>query len=406
MYSTNPAYQKVLDEIYSEYELNPGFKKFDDGSFNIRKNDIDILIEPYGTFKPGEPYTAQFGAIVHIPVSDLNVYTAHSEYGTKDYNPINVPTNTGYGDTPRFYWRATNKQLAFENKRGTYENLAYGQSINVPLDKNKVVQAIDTFTESIENAQNAYLYGLVDNYETAKEITDNWTKYYGNPLDRYKNNPAQISNDYLNQPMMKSDSILMLNVQNIKDAKVYTHVNDKLISTSLEKYLEVKDKHRIFIDNYLHCTSDLELAFQGHERAIPIKDIPLDELRECYYEEKLPSQVEPSHIDDKALSKLPDKSFTALVRYGDNSDNYFIAIRKDSDKLYTGDMMIETITEQSNQWNWKNADVILLSEPYTKFVPDNPYSKYGDWENHVKYTSEKASNLIQLITDGNYLIEK
>ena len=47
----------------------------------------------------------------------------------------------------------------------------------------------------------------------------------------------------------------------------------------------------------------------------------------------------------------------------------------------------------------ENADVILLSEPYTKFVPDNPYSKYGDWENRVKYTSEKASNLIQLITD-------
>lgn len=46
--------------------------------------------------------------------------------------------------------------------------------------------------------------------------------YYSNTLDRYTNNPAQISNDYLNQPMMKSDSILMLNVQNIKDAKVYT----------------------------------------------------------------------------------------------------------------------------------------------------------------------------------------
>lgn len=49
---------------------------------------------------------------------------------------------------------------------------------------------------------------------------------------------------------MKSDSILMLNVQNIKDAKIYTQVNDKLISTSLAKYLEVKDKHRILIDDF------------------------------------------------------------------------------------------------------------------------------------------------------------
>lgn len=61
--------------------------------------------------------------------------------------------------------------------------------------------------------------------------------------------------------------------------------------------------------------------------------------------------------------------------------------------------MIDTITEQSNQWNWKNADVILLSKPYTKFVPDNPYSKYGEYKNLVKYSSEKASDLVQLITD-------
>jgi len=32
------------------------------------------------------------------------------------------------------------------------------------------------------------------------------------------------------------------------------------------------------------------------------------------------------------------------------------------------------------QWNWKNAEIILLSKPYTKFVPENPYSKRGDWE--------------------------
>ena len=51
------------------------------------------------------------------------------------------------------------------------------------------------------------------------------------------------------------------------------------------------------------------------------------------------------------------------------------------------------------QWNWKNAEIILLSKPYTKFVPKNPYSKRGDWENRVKYTSEKASDLVPLITD-------
>ena len=75
----------------------------------------------------------------------------------------------------------------------------------------------------------------------------------------------------------------MFKVQSIKDALIYTQVNDKLIITSLEKYLDRKDNHRILTDDDLYCTSDL--AFQGHERAMPIKDIPLDELRECYYEE-------------------------------------------------------------------------------------------------------------------------